>query len=383
MAGTKIGIITGGGDAPGLNATIQAVVVGAKERGWQTIGFKAGWAGPIKNDWEEVTIGRIKDIQRAGGTILGTSRTNPAKVPKGYETIIKNCKKLGLSALVAIGGEDTLGVAQKLYQKGIKIVGIPKTIDNDVGETDYTFGFDTAVTRVSEALDRLVTTTQAHHRTVVVEIMGRHAGWITLSGGITGGAHVILIPEVPFKTEEVCQVILDRYKQGLTFALVACAEGAQDPELAKKVNQERKIVRRICKKQKLSKEMIDRVVGKIEYDAFGHPHLGGIGDMLAKEINRTLASSISAYMPAGIKFEARMVRLGHLQRGGSPTPFDRMLGIRFGLEAVDLISKKKFGQMTALRGEKVIGVSLKKALAKIKTVPPFLYKRMNFFWEKS
>lgn len=383
MARTKIGIITGGGDAPGLNATIQAVVVGAKEKNWQTIGFKAGWAGPIKNDWEEVTIGRIKDIQRAGGTILGTSRTNPAKIPGGYKTIIKNCKKLGLSALVAIGGEDTLGVAQKLYQKGVKIVGIPKTIDNDVGETDYTFGFDTAVTRVSEALDRLVTTTQAHHRTVVIEIMGRQAGWIALYGGITGGAHVILIPEVPFKIKDICQVVLDRYKQGLTYALIACAEGAQDPGLAERVNREKEIVRKICKKQKLTKEVINRVVGKIEYDAFGHFHLGGIGDMIAKEINQSLAASISSYMPAGIKFEARSVRLGHLQRGGSPTPFDRMLGIRFGLKAVELISQKKFGQMAALRGEKIIGVPLKKALAKIKTVPPSFYKEMKYFWEKS
>lgn len=380
----RIGIVTGGGDAPGLNAVIQAIVIDAKRRNWQVLGFKAGWAGVIENDWHELDIERIKDIQREGGTVLGTSRTNPFKVKNGVQQIHKNYKKLGLNALIAIGGEDTLGVAEKLYrQEGLPTVGVPKTIDNDIAETDYTFGFDTAVNRVAESLDRLATTARAHHRVLVVEIMGRNAGWITLYGGVVGGAHIILIPEVPFKTEEVCQKILWRYQQGLSWALVACAEGINDPELSQKVNRNREIVRKICLEHGLDKKIIDSVVEESKIDAFGHYHLGGIAKILAQEIEHNLKGPIAPYMPAGISFGARYVQLGHLQRAGRPTAFDRMLCIRFGLRVLDLIQRKQFGYMVALKGDKIVFVSMKKALAKIKRVPVALYNKLKYYWENS
>ena len=374
----RIGIVTGGGDAPGLNATIQAIVVDAERRNWQVLGFKAGWAGPIENDWHELTIKHIKDIQREGGTVLGTSRTNPFKVRDGVKKIKETFRKLDLSALIAIGGEDTLGVAERLNrEENLPMVGVPKTIDNDVGETDYTFGFDTAVNRVAESLDRLSTTARAHHRVMVVEIMGRNAGWIALYGGVVGGAHIILIPEVPFSTEEVCQRILQRYQKGLTWALVACAEGANDPDLAKRVNRNREIVRKICLKQGIDEKVVDTIVEKPEIDAFGHYHLGGIAKMLANEIGQRLKSSIAPYMPAGISFGARYVQLGHLQRAGSPTAFDRMLCIRFGLKVLELIEKKRFGYMVALKGNKIKFVSLRKALSKIKKVPTEFYNKLK------
>ena len=384
-ASKKIGIVTGGGDAPGLNAVIQAIVVASQEKKWQVLGYKAGWAGALKNEYEKLTIPRIKDIQREGGTILGTSRTNPAKFAHGYEIILKNFKKVNLAGLIAIGGEDTLGVALELERRNFPVIGVPKTIDDDIGETDYTFGFDTAVNRIAESLDRLYTTARAHHRTIVVEIMGRHAGWMTLYGAVAGGAHIILIPEVPFKIEEICKKILARYKKGLTFALIACAEGIEDRELAEKAEKEKDLVRKTCLAQGLNEKIVDKVVGKPMYDAFGHPILGGkeVGKMIAEEITRRLKDRARPFMPAGIEFGARWVQLGHLQRGGSPTTFDRMLCIQFGLKAVDLIEKGQFGKMVSLRGGNIKKVSLKKALSKHKTVPPALYHRLMYFWENS
>jgi len=381
----KIGIVTGGGDAPGLNAVIQAAVLGAQRNNWEILGYRAGWAGVLENSYRKLTIDRIKDIQREGGTILGTSRTNPKKIPGGYEKILKNFKKEKLGALIAVGGEDTLGVALELHKRNFPVIGVPKTIDNDVGETDYTFGFDTAVNRIAESLDRLCTTARSHFRTMVVEIMGRNAGWLALYGGLVGGAHIILIPEVNFKTEEICEKILARYKRGLNWALVACAEGAVDPELFKKANKNKEAIRRFCLTHNFDEETLDGVIGKQFCDAFDHPTLGSreIGKLLATEIDERLKDKASPYMPAGIKFGARWVQLGHIQRSGSPTAFDRLLCIRFGLKAVELIEKKDFGKMTALRGEKINGVSLKKALAKLKTVPPALYQDLMYIWENS
>lgn len=339
----KIGILTGGGDCPGLNPVIRAVVRKGMNEGFEIIGIRNGWKGLIEPDSTPLTLQAVSGILPKGGTILGTSRTNPYKKPGDVDKVKNTFKALGLSALVAVGGEDTLGVANKLVKDGIPaIVGVPKTIDNDLSCTDYTFGFDTALNIAMECLDRLHTTAESHHRIIVAELMGRHAGWIALEAGIAGGADVILIPEVPIDLEEVCAILKKRHGRGKTFSIVVVAEGATFKE--KMVLQEEKL------------------------DSFGHVRLGGIGEILAQEIEKRTG------------YETRVSVLGHIQRGGSPTAFDRILGTRFGAKAIDLIMEKKFGRMVALSGNKIIDVPLCDAVGTLKTVDMELYDIAKIFF---
>ncbi len=329
----KIGVLTGGGDCPGLNPVIRAVVRKGILEGYEFVGIKNGWKGMLEKSTMPLDINAVSGILPKGGTILGTSRTNPCKKPEDMEKVKANFKAMGLDALVAIGGEDTLGAATKLHKAGLSVVGVPKTIDNDLNATDYTFGFDTALNVATECIDRLHTTAESHHRIIVAEVMGRHAGWIAIQAGIAGGADVILIPEVPIDMDEVCESIKQRHGRGKTFSIVVVAEGAQFKDKGL-ITQEEKL------------------------DAFGHVRLGGIGEALATEIEKRT------------KFETRVSVLGHIQRGGSPTAFDRVLGTRFGVAAVELIKNKKFGRMVALSGNKIIDVPLEEATGTLKTVTP-------------
>ncbi len=340
----RIGILTGGGDCPGLNPVIRAVVRRALLAGYEIVGIKNGWKGLVENDTMPLNINAISGILPKGGTILGTSRTNPYKKEGDLKKVQDNFKKMGLDALVAVGGEDTLGVASKLVKDGLpNIVGVPKTIDNDLSATDYTFGFDTALNVAMECIDRLHTTAESHHRIIIAEVMGRHAGWIAIEAGIAGGADVILIPEKPIDLEEVCKIIKQRHERGKTFSIVVVAEGAQFKD-GSMVTQEQKL------------------------DAFGHVRLGGIGETLAELIEEKTG------------FETRVSVLGHIQRGGSPTAFDRVLGTRFGVKAVELIIGKKFGQMVALSGNKIIDVPLGEAVKALKTVDEDLYNIAKVFF---
>ena len=344
----KIGVLTGGGDAPGLNAVIRAVTVKAIRKGHQVIGFTKGWKGALEKDCEDLTLERVDDIHRQGGTILGSSRTNVGKVKNGFEIVKRNLAELDVEVLVAIGGEDTLGVAKQLSDAGGKVLGVPKTIDNDISATDYTFGFDTAINRAMEALDRLHTTAESHRRVVVVELMGRHAGWIALYGGIAGGAHIALIPEVPFNTDEVCKIVKRRHRAGHLYTLIAVAEGAMDPDLAARVQHPE------------------------ETDDFGHVQLGmGIG------VAEALASAIEER--TGI--ETRSLVLGHLQRGGEPSAFDRVLGTRLGLKVVDLIEEGKYGYMASLQGSDIAAVPLADAVGTLKTVTRERYEEATTFFD--
>ncbi len=340
----RIGILTGGGDCPGLNSAIRAVVRKGLNEGYEIMGIKNGWKGLIENDTMSLNIEAVSGILPKGGTILGTSRTNPYKKEGDLQKVKENFKKLGLDALVAVGGEDTLGVASKLIKDGISnIVGVPKTIDNDLSATDYTFGFDTALNIATECIDRLHTTAESHHRIMVVEVMGRHAGWIAIEAGIAGGADVILIPELPIDMEEVCIAIKKRHSRGKTFSIVVVAEGAVFKQ-GTMVVQEQKL------------------------DAFGHVRLGGIGEALAEEIEKRTG------------YETRVSVLGHIQRGGSPTAFDRVLGTRLGVKAVELIKSKKFGRMAALSGVKIIDVPIEDAVKELKTVDMELYEIAKIFF---
>lgn len=341
---SKIGILTGGGDCPGLNPVIRAVVRKAVNEGYEVIGIKNGWKGLIELDTTPLDLNAISGILPKGGTILGTSRTNPYKKEEGVEKVTANIKKLGIDALIAVGGEDTLGVAAKLTQDGISnVVGVPKTIDNDLSATDYTFGFDTALNTATECIDKLHTTAESHHRIMVVEVMGRHAGWIAIESGIAGGADIILIPELPVDIEEVCALIKKRHDRGKTFSIVVVAEGAQFKK-SSMVLQEEKL------------------------DEFGHVRLGGIGERVAQEIEKRTG------------FETRVSVLGHIQRGGTPTAFDRVLGTRFGVKAVELVKNKKFGRMVALAGNKIIDVPLQDAVQSLKTVDMELYELAKVFF---
>lgn len=341
----KVGVLTGGGDCPGLNPVIRAVVrKGIDVYNFEMIGLHHGWAGLLDMNTEPLDLRSVSGIIHRGGTILGTSRTNPAKVEGGYDKAKKNFKKLGLDALIAIGGEDTLGVANKLVKMGLPVVGVPKTIDNDLNATDFTFGFDTSVNIVMEAIDRLHTTAESHDRVMVVEVMGRYAGWIAVYGGIAGGADIILIPEEKFDIDEICDLIKQRHKRGKNFSIVVAAEGTQPK------NSDQLFLQ--------SKEL----------DSFGHVKLGGIGDALAKAIEKKTG------------YETRSTVLGHVQRGGSPTAFDRVLGTRFGIKAIDLAAKKDFGKMVALQGNKIVAVPLAKAVVKLKTVDPELYDIAKVFF---
>jgi len=340
----RIGILTGGGDCPGLNPVIRAVVRKALLAGYEITGIKDGWKGLIQNDTLSLNIDTVSGILPKGGTILGTSRTNPYKKEGDLQKVKDNFKKMGLDALVAIGGEDTLGVAAKLVKDGLSnIVGVPKTIDNDLSATDYTFGFDTALNVAMECIDRLHTTAESHHRIIVAEVMGRHAGWIALEAGIAAGADMILIPEIPIDLDEVCDVIKKRRQRGKAFSIIVVSEGAQFKDSAM-VTQEQKL------------------------DAFGHVRLGGIGEDLAARIEKITG------------LETRVSVLGHIQRGGSPTAFDRVLGTRFGVKAVELIINKKFGKMVALAGTKIIDVPLEEAVKALKTVDLEFYNVAKVFF---
>ena len=340
----KVGVLSGGGDAPGINAVIRAVVrKGIQNYGYEIIGIKDGWAGLVREEYIPLGLKEASGILPRGGSILGTSRTNPFKKENGSEGVAKNAKKVGLGAVVAIGGDDTLGVAHKLKNYGLKCVGVPKTIDNDLSGTDYTFGFMTAVGIATEALDRLHTTAETHHRVMILEVMGRYTGWIALEAGLAGGADVILIPEKPFSIEEVCECIKQRQKKGRNFSIVVVAEGAKPHGGVEIVYSE-------------------------SVDEFGHIRLGGIGYFLGKEIEKRMG------------IETRVVVLGHLQRGGSPTAFDRILATRFGIAAIDLIHAGKFDVMVALKGNKITYVPLESVIGKRKTVDLELYDIASVFF---
>jgi ATP-dependent phosphofructokinase / diphosphate-dependent phosphofructokinase len=340
----RVGILTGGGDCPGLNAVIRAVVrKGITHYNFGILGIKNGWLGLMEGNIIPLDLDSTSGILPRGGTILGTSRTNPFKIDDGVGKIHAQMSRFAIDAVIAVGGEDTLGVASKLHSQGIKVVGVPKTIDNDLSCTDYTFGFDTAVSIVSEALDRLHTTAEAHHRVMVAEVMGRHAGWIAVEGGIAGGADYILIPEIPFDLDEICCQIQKRRERGKDFSIVVVSEGATPKE----------------------KSLVTQTE---ELDAFGHVRLGGIGNFLGKEIGRRTG------------FETRVTVLGHVQRGGSPTAFDRILATRYGIAAIDLVKQEKYGHMVSLQGNRIVPVPLAEAVAELKTVDPELYEIARVFF---
>jgi phosphofructokinase-like protein len=339
----RIGVLTGGGDCPGLNAVIRAVVTkGVGTYGHEFIGFRDGWKGPVEGLTRPLGLSDVEDILSRGGTILGSSRTNPYKIDGGVDRIRDTFAAYGVDALVAIGGEDTLGVAKRLTDDGIGVVGVPKTIDNDLGATDYTFGFDTAVAIATESIDRLRTTAESHHRTLVVEVMGRHAGWIALHSGLAGGANAVLLPEFPFDVDRVVGWVESRYAKDLA-PIIVVAEGALPEGGGESL-----------------------VAG--ETDAFGHARLGGIATWLAEEIERRTGH------------ESRSVVLGHVQRGGTPTAYDRVLSTRFGLEAIDAVNDGDFGVMAALRGTDIVRVPLSEATAELKTVPAERYAEAEVFF---
>ncbi|OQR64315.1 6-phosphofructokinase [Streptomyces maremycinicus] len=340
----RVGVLTGGGDCPGLNAVIRAVVrKGVQEYGHEFVGFRDGWRGPLEGRSIRLDIPAVRGILPRGGTILGSSRTNPLKEEDGIRRIKDTLARQGVGALITIGGEDTLGVAARLsdeYQ--VPCVGVPKTIDNDLSATDYTFGFDTAVGIATEAIDRLHTTAESHMRVLVVEVMGRHAGWIALHSGLAGGANVILIPEQRFDIEQVCAWVTSRFRASYA-PIVVVAEGAVPRDG-------------------------DVVLKDGSLDSFGHVRLSGVGEWLAKEIERRTGK------------EARTTVLGHVQRGGTPSAFDRWLATRFGLHAIDAVHEGDFGMMVALRGTDIVRVPIAEATARLKTVDPELYTEVGVFF---
>ena len=339
----RVGVLTGGGDCPGLNAVIRAVVRrGVSEYGFEFVGFRDGWKGPLEGLTMELNVASVRGLLPRGGTILGSSRTNPIKIDGGVQRIKANMADLGVDALIAIGGEDTLGVATALTELGFPVVGVPKTIDNDLSGTDYTFGFDTAVTIATEAMDRLHTTAESHHRILICEVMGRHAGWIALHSGMAGGANAILIPEVPFDLDEVVGWVNSRFETN--YAPIICvAEGA------------------------LPKDG-DLITKDGTLDAFGHVKLSGIGEWLAGALEERTGH------------EARTTVLGHVQRGGSPTAFDRVLATRFGLNAIESVKDRAWGTMVGLRGTDIVRVPLAEATGTLKTVPIERYREAAAFF---
>ena len=339
----KVGVLSGGGDAPGINAVIRAVVrKGIRYYGYEMVGIKDGWRGLVEGAFMSLNLETISGLLPRGGSILGTSRTNPFKSEGGPQKVLDTVKEQGIDMVIVIGGDDTLGVAHKMGELGLRCVGVPKTIDNDLGLTDYTFGFNTAVHIACEAIDRLHTTAEAHHRVMILEVMGRYTGWIALEAGIAGGADIVLIPEKPFDIDEVCKYIMQRRECGKAFSLVVVAEGAK-PKGAKKI------------------------VYGTGSDEFGNPRLGGVGYYLGKEIENC----------TGI--ETRVVVLGHLQRGGSPTAYDRVLATRYGIAAIDLVHNGQFGKMVALQGNQIVSVLLKDVIGKRKTVNLKLYEIAKVF----
>jgi len=340
----RIGVLTGGGDCPGLNAVIRAIVrKGVEQLDHEFVGYRDGWHGPVNGVASELGVPEVRGILPRGGTILGSSRTNPFKQDGGAEQIVANIADEGVDGLIAIGGEDTLGVAARLHaEHGVRVVGVPKTIDNDLGATDYTFGFDTAVNIAMEAIDRLHTTADSHHRVLIVEVMGRHAGWIAFHAGLAGGANVILIPEQPFDLDRVCELVGRRLEARFA-PIVVGSEGAQ-PEGGVPEAQDKGL------------------------DAFGHVRLGGIAHWLEGQIEEKTGK------------ETRATVLGHVQRGGTPTAFDRVLATRFGLHAIDAADGGQWGKMTALRGTEIQLAELGDATAELKTVPRELYEEAEVFF---
>ncbi len=340
----RIGVLTGGGDCPGLNAVIRAIVrKGVEQCGHEFVGYRDGWRGPLEGDSAPLGVPEVRGVLPRGGTILGTSRTNPFKEDGGAGRIVENLSSEGVDGLIAIGGEDTLGAASRLHEEHeVPIVGVPKTIDNDLGATDYTFGFDTAVNIAMEAIDRLHTTAGSHHRVLIAEVMGRHAGWIAFHAGLAGGANVILIPEKPFDIGEVCEFVGRRFESRYA-PIIVVSEGAMPVGGIPEVQEEKK-------------------------DAFGHVRLGGIAHWLEQEIEGRTGK------------EARATVLGHVQRGGTPTAFDRVLATRFGLHAIDAVEAGQWGKMTSLRGTEIELVELTTATAELKTVPPELYQEAEVFF---
>jgi len=339
----KIGVLTGGGDCPGLNAVIRAVVrKGEQHYGDEFVGFRDGWKGPVEGLTMPLDVERCRGILPRGGTILGSSRTNPYKIDGAVDRLKANLSSLGVEALVVIGGEDTLGVAHKLAADGVSVVGVPKTIDNDLNATEVTFGFDTAVQVATEAIDRLHTTAESHDRVLVCEVMGRHAGWIAVHAGIAGGAAKVLVPEREFDIDKICDDLRERHEKGRFASIVVIAEGAKPKEGT-------------------------MVLQSGEVDAFGHVRLGGIGQLLAEEIeNRT-------------GFETRVTVLGHIQRGGTPTAFDRVLATRFGVAAIDAVHDGDFDHMVALQAGQIVRVTLEEAVSELKTVDPGLLEVAELF----
>ena len=338
----NVGVLTGGGDCPGLNAVIRAVARRSIDRGHEMVGVREGWLGLVEGKFEPLGPREISGLLPRGGTILGTSRTNPYTLD-AVEAVLRNFEDKGLGALVAVGGEDTLGVAARLHaDHGFPVVGVPKTIDNDLSATDYTFGFDTAVWICTEAIDRLHTTAESHNRVMVVEVMGRHTGWIAVMSGIAGGADVILIPEHPISVEEACDDIQRRHERGKDFSIVVVSEGYE----------------------------LEGMADESEVDQFGHVRLSerGVGARLASEIEERTG------------YETRVTVLGHVQRGGSPTPRDRVLATRYGLKAADLVHEGSFGRMAALQGDAIVDVSLEEATRELKTVPENWYAVAKAFF---
>jgi len=342
----RVGVLTGGGDCPGLNPAIRAVTRRCiSDYDDHVLGIKNGWDGLISGDVEPLSLYSVTGILPKGGTILGTSRHNPLIKEENVQRIMQNVRRYELDAVVTIGGEDTLNAAEKLAERGLKYIAIPKTIDNDIGGTDMTFGFDTAVAVATDAIDRLHTTAEAHHRVIVVEVMGRQSGWIAVMSGIAGGADCILIPEVPFTVDETCEMLTKRHKHGKNFSIVVLAEGAYPKEMGKPYSK----------------------TGKV--DEYGHLMYGGIGEVIARQIQEQTG------------METRVVVLGLLQRGGSPTPYDRVLATRFGTFAADMVHEQKFGYMAGLRGTQIVSCKVSEALKTRRSVDPKLYEVAKVFFE--
>jgi len=343
----RVGILTGGGDCPGLNAAIRAVVRRLDKDGVKALGILGGWKGLMNMAAMELTLNSVSGILVKGGTIIGTSRTNPFKDKDGPEIVKRNFGNFNLDGLIAIGGEDTLGVAAKLFKEGMPIVGVPKTIDNDLWGTDITIGFDTAVTIATEAIDRLHTTAESHNRVIIVEVMGRHAGWIAVEAGLAGGADAILIPEVPFKVSDVANLILRRHNRGKNFSIIVVSEGAK---IQTETGEPMEILR------------------DTELDEFGHVQLGGIGEMLRVKLKEATG------------FTARVTILGYIQRGGEPTAFDRILATRLGVKGAEMVLSGKFGNMAAICDNKITSTPLSELLGKVRTVDLDLYKIAEVFF---
>jgi len=340
----KVGVLTGGGDCPGLNAVIRAIVRRADERNLEVMGIRDGWAGLVEERHERLTRKRVSGILHLGGTILGTSRYNPLAALDGLEAVQRAMRRLALDAIVAIGGEGTLSIARRLHEAGIPVVGVPKTIDNDLGGTDFTFGFDTAVQIATEAIDRLHSTAESHQRVMVVEVMGRHVGWIAAYAGLAGGADAILVPERPTRIDQVVEHVERRRRAGKRFSIIVCAEGA-----AVDLGEGVKIVSR-------------------GYDQWGHMKLGGVAHEVANAIE------------ARTGMETRVTVLGYVQRGGAPTAYDRVLATRFGIHAADLVARREWGMMAALRGNRIVSTPLEEATRTLKVLDPEIYEAASVFF---